>query len=313
MRSSGLDYLKFVMAIMVIGIHCASIGYHSELWGVLTAQGLFRIAVPVFFIINGYYLYDSIRKGKATTVVGQLFGLFCCWQLAYLYFYYELAFTDPTEFLLTLLVGYHHLWYLSSLVVAVIAVYFIRRASSARLLCCAVALYLFGVFLQYGSNYQWFPLQQGHLFYRSAIFLGLPFVLIGFLLKREQIRPLPYAGGWAVLAVLLLMLEALLNYQLHQQVMGYDLPLTALIAGPLVFLWASSLNVVHSPHSRWFAQTATLIYLLHPWFNYLFHLADVPQGSLAKYAGSVLGSLLMAAIYLQLRKTLASRAPLLSQ
>ncbi|ALZ75434.1 acyltransferase [Rheinheimera sp. F8] len=307
MRNSGLDYLKFGMALMVIGIHCASIGYHSELWGVLTAQGLFRVAVPVFFIINGYYLYDSIRKGQATAIVSQLFMLFTCWQLIYLYFYADQALTQTDQFLTTLLLGYNHLWYLSALVVSVIAVYFIRRGSTRQLSYWAVSLYLFGVLLQYGTNYQWLPMENGYLYFRSALFFGIPFVLIGFLLRREGISRLPgrFPLLWLLGALSLLVIEAALNYQQHQQVVGYDLPLSALLAAPVLFLWALGLPSVSSGRSRLYSQMATTIYLIHPWFNYLLHLLNVPQGSIGKYAGSVLGSMAAAYLYLLFQQLLS--------
>ena len=51
-RNSTLDILKFIMAIMVVGLHArflfetSSLGYH------LTVQGIFRLAVPIFLLIN---------------------------------------------------------------------------------------------------------------------------------------------------------------------------------------------------------------------------------------------------------------------
>ena len=58
MRNLSLDYLKVFLAVCVVFLHGGWLYDINELVGYLHVNGLFRIAVPLFFIINGYYFYN---------------------------------------------------------------------------------------------------------------------------------------------------------------------------------------------------------------------------------------------------------------
>jgi len=57
-RNPALDYLKIVLSILVIAIHITPLAiYDIEHY---IRNGIARTAVPVFYIINGYFLYNAI-------------------------------------------------------------------------------------------------------------------------------------------------------------------------------------------------------------------------------------------------------------
>lgn len=60
-RNVALDLLKLTMAAMVVGLHAGFLNDFSSLGYYITVNGIFRIAVPVFFVINTVSL-----KGKWT-------------------------------------------------------------------------------------------------------------------------------------------------------------------------------------------------------------------------------------------------------
>jgi peptidoglycan/LPS O-acetylase OafA/YrhL len=55
------DSLKLFLAVMVIGLHANLFFDTSPLANQLFVNGISRIAVPTFFIINGYYLSGAMK------------------------------------------------------------------------------------------------------------------------------------------------------------------------------------------------------------------------------------------------------------
>lgn len=60
--NGNLDALKVVLAICVVALHCKVFGGNDTAIGYMLGNGLFRVAVPVFFIINGYYLFHTLSE-----------------------------------------------------------------------------------------------------------------------------------------------------------------------------------------------------------------------------------------------------------
>lgn len=58
-RNGALDVLKIAMAFIVVGMHAGFLTDISPIAAYLTANGLFRIAVPVFLLINGYFFIGA--------------------------------------------------------------------------------------------------------------------------------------------------------------------------------------------------------------------------------------------------------------
>ena len=59
-RNITLDYYKIALSILVISIHIQSLFSVDSLLGWFISNGIARIAVPSFFLISGYYLYDKM-------------------------------------------------------------------------------------------------------------------------------------------------------------------------------------------------------------------------------------------------------------
>ena len=65
-RNISIDLLKLALAVCVVFLHTHIFYDYSSLLEHSLVQGLFRIAVPVFLVITGYYfLYiDNFNKFK---------------------------------------------------------------------------------------------------------------------------------------------------------------------------------------------------------------------------------------------------------
>jgi surface polysaccharide O-acyltransferase-like enzyme len=312
MRDVGLDYLKLIMSIMVVGIHVGFLSYHDHLLSSVFAQGLFRIAVPVFFIINGFYLYETFVNNKESKVFSYLLGLFLIWQFVYSYFYIGLASENFGSFLLTFLMGYNHLWYISALIVGVVFVRFVSGFSTRRLATIALCLFVVGCFMQYGDVYGFIPFESGYLYYRNALFMAFPFLIIGFLFRRfEKQGGQLFQVTWLhlIAACALIMLESVLNFQYHGEIKGYDIPFGLIVTAPIVFLFFyQKFPKRQSTLSKDIATYSTGIYLIHPWFNYFIHTQNMPHGTLTKFILSSCLSALTVYLFLLCQKTIRSFA-----
>ena len=144
------DVLKLILAFFVVCIHTGigAVTSETELYFV---QGLFRVAVPTFFFLAGYFLFRKFPKEK---VLGEksretikkyfyrIFFMYVIWSVVYLviaqipewikngfslrelFIYVEYATIRGDSYL--------HLWYLSSLFTGVALVFLARKWFSMK-------------------------------------------------------------------------------------------------------------------------------------------------------------------------------------
>ncbi|WP_373312790.1 hypothetical protein [Deefgea tanakiae] len=82
---------------MVVGIHTVFLKDISLEASYLTQDGLFRIAVPIFLIINGFYFYSAISNNNSALWIKRLFHIYLFWMILYAYFWFrpsELTFIE---------------------------------------------------------------------------------------------------------------------------------------------------------------------------------------------------------------------------
>ena len=82
----SLDTLKLILSVMVVFIHSRIFMDSSTLLDTFTSNGIFRIAVPIFFIINGYYLPTD--KERFLKWLIKLY-IFICWADYFLYLFLD--------------------------------------------------------------------------------------------------------------------------------------------------------------------------------------------------------------------------------
>ena len=82
-RSLSIDILKVILALMVVGIHSGFLEDISALGRYLTVSGLFRMAVPIFFVINGFYFF-SVPPEKISHWFKRVIQLYLFWTIVYI-------------------------------------------------------------------------------------------------------------------------------------------------------------------------------------------------------------------------------------
>lgn len=184
-RNITLDYYKIFLSILVICIHFSvKVSYSGFVDGFYEAfikDGITRIAVPSFFLINGYFLkiesFSSVKK-----YILHIGIIYLVWSLFYLP---NFNIYNVKSFSIILIFGYAHLWYLVALIEAVILFYFLKKIlrKDIFLFVIAIGLFVIGYFVQIKySELTPFSILK----YRNFLFIGLPFIIIGNLIKNAK-------------------------------------------------------------------------------------------------------------------------------
>ncbi len=183
-RNIALDILKLSMAFMVVGLHSSFLSDFTTVGGYLAGQGIFRIAVPVFLLINGFYFYHVLSKNNQFNWLKRVFILYVVWMMFYAYSWFyvpEVSLASVVGLAMNFIIGHHHLWYISGMLGAALILLLLHRCSSVLLIISILVSFFVGVGIQYLGNYHYF--QEGVLdnifnlewVHRNMLFFSYPF------------------------------------------------------------------------------------------------------------------------------------------
>jgi len=237
--------------------------------------------VPTFFVINGYYLWQTLASGHSfARWFKRGLQLYLLWMLIYSPIYASFADLGSVGGVLGILkqfvIGYFHLWYLVGMLGGGLILYLLRKRPTGLLVVLASSAFVVGLVLQYARVYFELPnaflqhFNQNDYTARNFLFMGFPFMALGFLLARHGVPERATRGKVCLalaIGLALLFGEAWLNY-LHQADarQNFDflasLPVVtaALFLLPFVFFRASTRNLN--------AKLSSALYYVHPLLLY---------------------------------------------
>lgn len=261
------------MAFMVVGIHAEFLRDISVAWSYFTAFGLFRIAVPVFLLISGFYFYQTVENDNTVLWFKRCLMLYCFWMLVYSVFWFKPTELSLKMFLIQIIVGYYHLWYVAGMIGAALMLVIIRRFNSPTLIFISVATYLMGVMIQYAGNYHivenaWLDnIININFVHRNALFFSLPFFCIGYLIHKHNIHkliPINTAKVLTAAGTILLSVEIYFNYIAPGRDGGFDNFFSLIVLCPALLILFMHINLFSNTKN--IALYATAIYFVHPLF-----------------------------------------------
>lgn len=285
---------------MVVGIHSGFLSDISALGRYLTTAGLFRIAVPIFFVINGFFFF-SVPPEKIVTWFKRVIILYLFWTLVYIGYWFRAETINLFEIvrvIKTILVGHEHLWYLPAMVGAALVLLPLRKLTTPALLTIALVLYFIGLSIQYLGNYHVVAntsidkILNSHFVYRNFLFFAFPFFAIGYLLRRTEIYKkfsLASIVSMTIIAVTLLLIENYLDFKFQVASKGFDIFLFLILVCPLVFITALKLDI--RGESKTLALYSTGIYFIHPLFISLVKTYADMGGTLLTLVVAILATL----------------------
>ena len=196
-RNIFVDIFKITIVYLVVCTH-----FHPY----FLQSGIFRLAVPAFFMISGFFQYsndEQVKNKKAINFVKSSIKYLLIGFLIYMIYDISIAIKDDKkissiistfvykDFLLNfgfynypITTGYH-LWFLVSLFVVSIINYFIVKTKNEKIykftfLLLAIPLFFSGLLYRINGDF------VGTNFTRNALFTGLPLFSIGYELARRN-------------------------------------------------------------------------------------------------------------------------------
>lgn len=278
-RNITLDSYKIFLSFLVIILHLYPIFEGRPFLNEITSYGITRIAVPSFFLINGYFLVGKLSDWKKLIpYLKHLSILYVVWTLIYLP--YNFAYNASVEDVIyrIFFLGNFHLWYVIALIYVVVILYFIQRCigSLKGILLLSILSFCAAYFLQ--ENSVVFKVA----FYQTGFFMGLSFVSLGYYIgkiglvekmKEKKAKLIVYTLSLiSLVGVCIEFMGAPFIPALPQSwYYSKEIYLFCILLVPGLFLTVMSFSVYKENVSVYFSQLSTAIYLSHNLFALYFY------------------------------------------
>ena len=240
MKNNCLNFLKGISCIGVIIMHCGFPTVAGDL-----IRYLFKFAVPIFFMISGYFAYYDNReivKNKLPKKIMHIFKLTLISELGYaIYALLKNNIDLPlniSEILLKIFVGTFFngtLWFLYTLFWSYVALYILNKFNlydiSYKL---APAILIFHViFRTCVKSAEWYNV----ILFRNFIAYGLPFVIIGnYIHKNKEILCEKMSNQKCFLGIVFGLILTVVEYLVTRQ--SLDFYIGTIIMSCSMFLYA---------------------------------------------------------------------------
>lgn len=311
-RQSSFDVLKCVAAFLVVAIH----------YGPYWINPISRIAVPLFFMITGYYFvtFSAIskfrkhfRKILIMTISASLFYRFLSFSSA-IYFgtfdnWFDSKFNLKTIAVYTLFdldLFQIHLWYFYALAYDLLIIYFLTRKKKTHYLYYAIPLLLLAFFL---LRYLRYP----NCYYRNWLFEGLPCISIGMLIREyeEKIKSL-FTDTQLIVFTLFSLMLCSFEFLSHKFIWGgeivseiyiFSIPMSVCLICLAVKNPSIGENTIAVKIGSVYSPS---IYILHIFVGQYLLVSNLDDYPLFKTGIIFLESLLLSIFYIYLKKLIKS-------
>jgi len=265
-RSVGIDSFRLLAAACVMTLHVGDYpGFTPGVAGAITLSG--RWAVPFFFMVTGLFLGAKDTADRTLKPITRFLLIFpaaslallplCLWERGLRGTYAQCV--SQSVFLWG---TYHHLWFLGSMLTALLFVFLSDQLRLKKFLPACAVLFLVLFFLLDSYN----PFSTvGVSFVRQMS--GVPFLYLGMLIGRHRLE-IPRPWLWIVAGFSLQVAEAvLLHAWLGKKMTSHQMLLGTL---PFALGMLGLARTVDSPRLRgvaaWGRDYSLLLYIIHPCF-----------------------------------------------
>lgn len=299
------------MAFMVVGLHAGFLSDYSKSGEFLFVNGIFRIAVPIFFIINGYYFYSSLDNNTQVTWLKKIVTLYLVWMAFYapIWFVIPYSKSEPiANILITSIIGYHHLWYISGLIGAALLLMLLKNINTLTMTALIILTFLIGVIIQYSGNYHVFkdPKIDNVLnttwVHRNFIFLSFPFFCTGFFIKKYSLHnkiPTKTVTIGVIVGAIFLVTESYVNYYSPLRNGAFDNYFSLFLICPSIFIYFQQNQI--SGETKNIGLYSSAVYFIHPFSLLLLKKFTQYQGAILTLFG-VMTSILISYFIIQLNR-----------
>ncbi|AXG69425.1 acyltransferase family protein [Kordia sp. SMS9] len=273
-RNILLDILKVIAALFVIGTHCGFLFEYSEVASQVVTNGVFRIAVPFFFCVNGFFLYDVFKNDRIKIWLKRVGILYLIWMLIFSYFWVYLNDFELLKAISTLTFGFNHLWYLAALFPGGLVLYQFRNASNTILIISTFALFLIGIIIQYVGQLHVFTeqtrvdkLMNYPPLHRNFLSFALPLLSIGYVIRRANFHTKlskQFVRSILIISLTLLVAENLITYYFITGEAILNTYISYLFLAPALLIAAFTFKIKSNLNSKLLSSYSIALYLIHP-------------------------------------------------
>ncbi|MBU3050698.1 acyltransferase family protein [Proteus mirabilis] len=257
-RNISVDLLKLSMSFLVILIH-----YPPNLDSYLLIyiiNDIVRIAVPVFFMISGFYLFKSVSEKSIDKSLSKLFTIYLSWMTIYFIYFNFIKDDTPSAYYIisNVIQGWFHLWYFPASIMAIFIASIIKNKKTTIII---ITISMILLFIFYFLQLEKLSLVNIYA-YRNFIFFGLPCVLIGGVLYRYEANINRKTLFYFLIISCPIIITWYYMFYIEKKVI-LELPLTSLIFSIFVVSLVMKVNIKSSVN---IGKLSTTIYLSHPIF-----------------------------------------------
>lgn len=289
----GINQFRLIAAVMIIAIYTFPFGSADSNLNTLLTLTLFRIAVPFFFLVTGYFVLGNIVV-ETTSSSKRNYLLFlkrqCKFYLLVTLLYVPLAIYNgnlsldtSVKQLIKLLVFegiMYHLWYFPAVILgSLVVIIMLKHLSFKTTIFVSSLLYVMGVF---GDS--WYGVVRENvtlkIFYslifdsvgytRNGLFFVPLFLCIGIYLRKVSQQDIDFFRMklFSIIFLFTLLCE---GYFVHRfslpkhDSMYISLPFVLLFIFPLILKWYPKI------HLKLAKEKSMIMYVIHPWFIATLH------------------------------------------
>lgn len=287
-RNHSIDILKVICSFLVIIIHI-SWNFKAQI------LPLTRCAVPCFFMISGFFLYQDggIKLSKVTKTLKNMFKITLWFSLLFVVYSEYLNIKGNNELFIPAIRSVcswifcnnfpfaYHLWYLYAYIYVLSIVYFVEKYRKWKLLFTSIP-----ILLSMSVVFYLLPFVDIEIplpIFRNFLFIGLPFFALGSFIKSRYhliIRKIniKYLTCCSIILMFLTIFEAMFLINIGEDPYK-EIYLCTPILSVILFLIFLSIKVDKPNWLSMIGEQDTLyIYLLHPIFTYIVFLTSITIG-----------------------------------
>lgn len=306
MKKINIDYLRLIAAFMIVAIHTYPLFFISDSLDYIFTRILFRVAVPFFLMITGYFTLAKKDKSSLIKYTKKILFLYLISIILYLpinYYNGYFAHFNIISFLKNIfLTGtLYHLWYFPATIIGLWLSYFlITKLPLKKVFVIVSIFYIIGLF---GDNYYYLISNISFLksFYQIIFsifdytrnfFLAPIFLILGYSLSQKKLK-IPHKNILAILFTFTLLIEGIISLKFHLYL--HNSMYLSLI--PLMYILFSYI-IENSSTNKNIRSISTYIYIIHPLFIIITHFLSkyipILDNSLINYLAVSLLSLIFA-------------------
>lgn len=337
---NSIDIAKFVFSILIVALHCSPFTDVNEEFGYYFTQCITRLAVPFFFVCNGFFAFTPDVYNKKTISVQciKLIRLYIVWTIIYIPGFIKTysGLKNPFgEALLCFIMGhgYSHLWYLSQAAVAIFLVYILKKVIHKWKYILIVSIMLYFIGLSYDSYYGVIRLLDiwkipivfncAKVFLRimgttrNGLFFGLIFVCIGAIIAEKKVEISKKQCLFGVMFSFITgIIEVYVVKTLKWQRLDNSADMYIFLIPTTIFIFCLLLKYKDCKcKNKNIRKESTLIYLIHVWIRTIWlrlipilqiifgHGKIIFGNSIVIFFVDVIGSIIFAKFMILISKT----------